>query len=340
MDSSAISILTDLKKGKYSPVYFLQGEETFYIDLISNYLENNVLSESEKSFNLTVVYGKDVQVHSILTHAKRFPMMAERQVVIVREAQDISDLQKDSGAKILLDYISKPVPSTILVFCHKHKTLDKRKEVGKKIEQLTVSVTFKKPYENQLSDFVNQYAIEKKLKIEEGGIRVLCEYVGNDLNRLANEIDKLTINASDNKPISVEQIMSTVGISREYNVFELQKALINKDVLLASKIADYFESNTKKNPMMPMVSFLFSFFSKLLVAATSADKSERGLVASLKISPYATKDYIKALQNYPVSKICQIVTLIKEADLKLKGVNLGSESEGQLFKELVFRMIL
>lgn len=339
MDSTALSILTDLRKGKYAPVYFLQGEETFYIDLISNYLENNVLSESEKSFNQTILYGKDVQVHSILTHAKRFPMMAERQVVIAREAQDVADLQKESGAKILIDYITRPVPSSILVFCYKHKTLDKRKELGKKIEQLTVSVTFKKPYENQLPDFVSQYALEKKLKIDDGGVRVLCEYVGNDLNRLANEIDKLTI-SPNRESISAEQVMAIVGISREYNVFELQKALINKDVLLATKITDYFESNTKKNPIMPMVSFLFSFYSKLLVGATFSDKSERGLVTNLKISPYAAKDYARAIQQYSVSKICQIISLLKDTDLKLKGVNAGNQNEGQIFKELVFRMIL
>ncbi len=340
MDASASGILDDLKKGKYAPVYFLQGEETFYIDLISNYIEVNALSEAEKSFNQVVVYGKDVQVHSLLTHARRFPMMAERQVVIIREAQDIADLQKDGRAKLLLDYILKPLLTTVLVFCYKHKTLDKRKEIGKKIEQHTVAVTFKKPYENQLPDFINQYAFEKKIKIDDGGVRVLCEYVGNDLNRLANEIDKLALGISQDKPIGAEQIMAIVGISREYNVFELQKALINKDAFLANKITNYFESNTKKNPMMPMVSFLFSFYSKLLVASTTFDKSERGLVTSLKISPYAAKDYSKALQSYSFTKLREIITLIKETDLKLKGVNVGSQSEGQLFKELVFRIIL
>ena len=185
-----------------------------------------------------------------------------------------------------------------------------------------------------------QYAITKKLKLNDGAVNVLCEYVGNDLNRLANEIDKLTISAGSENAIGAEQVMAIVGISREYNVFELQKALISKDVLLASKITDYFDSNTKKNPMMPMVAFLFSFYSKLLVAASASDRSERNLVSLLKISPYAAKDYIKGIQTYSIPKIFEIIKLIKETDLKLKGVNMGTQSEGQLFKELVFRMIL
>jgi DNA polymerase-3 subunit delta len=339
MDSAALSTLSDLKKRKFAPVYFLQGEETFYIDLISNFIEENVLTDPEKSFNQTIVYGKDVQVHTVLTYAKRFPMMADKQVVIVREAQDVSDLQKETGAKLLLDYILKPVPTTILVFCFKHKTLDKRKEIGKKIDQHAVSLTFKKPYENQLAEFVANYSLQRNLKIDENGVRILCEYVGNDLNRLANEVDKLSIGSNKEGIISSDQVMAMVGISREYNVFELQRALITKDVLLAAKITNYFEANTKKNPMMPMVAFLFSFFSKLLVASASPDKSERALVGLLKISPYAAKDYVKALHTYSFAKIADIVHLIKDTDLKLKGVNSGSETEGQLFRELVFRVI-
>ena len=340
MDAAASKILSDLKRKAFAPVYFLQGEETFYIDLISEYIEANVLTESEKSFNQVVVYGKDAQVNVILTHAKRFPMMAERQVVIVREAQDIIDLQKEGGAKLLLDYVMKPAPTTILVLCHKHKTLDKRKELGKKIEQYTVAATFKKPYENQLPEFIQQYATSKGIVIDDGGVRVLCEYIGNDLNRLANEIDKLLIAQHHDKAIGADRIMAMVGISREYNVFELQKALITKDALLAAKITNYFEANTKKNPAMPMVAFLFSFFSKLMVAASSGDRSERGLVTTLKISPYAAKDYTRALQSYSANKIGDIISLIKNTVLKLKGVNVGSESEGQLFKELVFNIIL
>lgn len=339
MDVAAKEILTNLKAGRYDPVYVLQGEETFYIDLIANYIEANAIQDSERSFNQVIMYGRDATVAAILTNAKRFPMMAPRQLVIVREAQEIIDLQKDTGSKLMLDYISRPVPSTVLVLCHKHKTLDKRRELGKKIDQLTTSATFKKAYENQLPPFVSEYVKDKGFKIDDGAVRVLCEYVGNDLNRMANEIDKVLIAVSTGETISADNVMNQVGISREYNIFELQKALIQKDSFQANKIVNYFEGNTKKNPVIPLVAFLYSFFSKLLVASTSADRSERGLVSLLKISPFAAKDYSAALNRYETSKIMDNISSLKQADLKLKGVNSGSESEGQILKELVFKLM-
>jgi DNA polymerase-3 subunit delta len=339
MDVAAKEILTNLKAGKYDPVYVLQGEETFYIDLIANYIEANAIQDSERSFNQVIMYGRDVTVAAILTNAKRFPMMAPRQLVIVREAQEIVDLQKDTGAKLMLDYIARPVPSTVLVLCHKHKSLDKRRELGKKIDQLTTSATFKKPYENQLPPFVLDYVIDKGFRIDDDAVRVLCEYVGNDLNRMANEIDKVLIAVPKGEIINADNVMSQVGISREYNIFELHKALIRKDFFLASKIVNYFEANTKKNPVIPAVAFLYSFFSKLLVASTSSDRSERGLVSLLKISPFAAKDYSTALNRFETSKIMNIISDLKDADLKLKGVNSGSQSEGQILKELVFKLM-
>lgn len=338
MDASVKKIMTDLKAGKYAPAYFLQGEETFYIDMIANYIEEHALPPAEKGFNQVVVYGKDAAMATILTHARRFPMMAEKQVVIVKEAQEIQDINKESGSKLLLDYLKNPVPSTILVFCHKHKSLDKRKELGKKIEQYTTALTCKKIYDNQLPEFVGEYAREKKITIDDRAVMALCEYVGNDLHRLANEIDKLLIAAQGNN-ITVEQVMNGVGVSKEYNIFELQKALIRKDTLLANKIVNYFEANTRKNPVIPVVAFLFSFFSKLLAASQCTDKSEKGLVSALKISPYAAKDYLSALRQYPAEKIVFTIASLKDADLKLKGVNSGSDSEGQILRELIFRIV-
>lgn len=338
MDASVKKIMTDLKAGKYAPVYFLQGEETFYIDMIANYIEEHALPPAEKGFNQVVVYGKDAAMAAILTHARRFPMMAEKQVVIVKEAQEIQDINKESGSKLLLDYLKNPVPSTILVFCHKHKSLDKRKELGKKIEQYTTALNCKKIYDNQLPEFVGEYAREKKITIDDRAVMALCEYVGNDLHRLANEIDKLLIAAQGNN-ITVEQVMNGVGVSKEYNIFELQKALIRKDTLLANKIVNYFEANTRKNPVIPVVAFLFSFFSKLLAASQCTDKSEKGLVSALKISPYAAKDYLSALRQYPADKIIFTIASLKDADLKLKGVNSGSDSEGQILRELIFRIV-
>ena len=340
MDSSAKKILDKLKTKKFDPVYLLQGEETYYIDLISNYVEENALSESEKGFNQVIVYGKDAPMATILTHARRFPMMAERQVVIVREAQDIPDLNKETGSKMLLDYLSKPSPTTVLVLCHKHKTLDKRRELGKKAEKLAVSATFKKPYDNQLSEFVLEYAKEKKYLIEDSAAQVLAEYVGNDLNRLANEVDKILISHDAKDTITTTEVMAKVGISREYNIFELQKALINKDWMQAAKISNYFEANPKKNPVIPIVAFLYSFFSKVLAAHSVSDRSSQGLTSALKINPYAAKDYVAALQRYSQPKALEIISLLRQADLKLKGVNSGSEGEGQILKELVFRLMV
>jgi DNA polymerase III subunit delta len=339
MDANVKKILTDLKAGKYAPVYFLQGEETFYIDLISDYVEANVLSESEKSFNQVVVYGKDATMALILTHARRFPMMAQRQVVIVKEAQDIQDLGKETGARLLLDYLSHPVPSTVLVFCHKNKALDKRKELGKKIDHLSVCLTTKKMYDNQLPEFVMEYTREKKIPMEERAVLALCEFVGNDLHRLANEIDKLVISVAPGESITPERVMNQVGVSKEYNIFELQKAIIQKDTLLANRIVNFFESNTKKNPIIPVVAFLYSFFSKLLIASQATDKSEKGLASELKVSPYAIRDYSLALRQYPLPRIIATISLIKEADLKLKGVNTGSQTDGQIIRELVWRIM-
>ena len=339
MDASVRKILSDLKSRKYAPVYFLQGEESYYIDLISNYIEQNVLSESEKGFNQVVLYGKDVTMAAILTNARRFPMMAERQVVIVKEAQDILDLNKDTGSKLLLDYLNQQVPSTVLVFCHKNKSLDKRRELGKKIDKLAVTLTTKKSYDNQLPDFVAEYLGEKKVSIEDKAILALCEFVGNDLHRLANEIDKLIISLPAGQSITLEQVINQVGVSKEYNIFELQRAILSKDMVLANKIVNYFESNTRKNPIIPVVAYLYSFFSKVLMATQVKDQSDRGLVSELKVSPYATRDYTSALRQYPLPKIIDNIGLLRDADLKLKGVNTGSADEGQIFRELVWRLM-
>jgi DNA polymerase-3 subunit delta len=339
MDASVKKILTDLKARRYSPVYFLQGEETYYIDLISDFIEQNVLTDAEKGFNQIILYGKDVTMAAVLTNARRFPMMAERQVVIVKEAQDIQDLNKDIGSKLLLDYLSKQVPSTVLVFCHKNKNLDKRRELGKKIEKLATTLTTKKSYDNQLPDFVNEYVSEKKVSMEDKAVLALCEFVGNDLHRLANEIDKLIISLAKGESISLEHVMNQVGVSKEYNIFELQRAILTKDPLLSNKIVNYFESNTRKNPIIPVVAFLYSFFSKLLAASQAQDKSDKGLVSELKVSPYAARDYTLALRQYSQQKIMDNISSLRDADLKLKGVNTGSSDEGQIFRELIWRLM-
>jgi DNA polymerase-3 subunit delta len=338
MDASARKILTDLKAKKYAPVYVLQGEETYYIDLISKYIEDHTLSESEKGFNQVILYGKDVSMAQVLTQARRFPMMAERQVVIVREAQEIQDLNKETGSKLLLSYLKSPVPSTVLVLCHKHKTFDKRRELGKKIDQLAVSAVFKPPYENHLAEFVSEYAASRGVKIDDRAVGVLCEFVGSDLQRLANELEKVILSRKADESISADQVMAQVGISREYNVFELQRALVRKDKLLAAKIVQYVERNTRKNPVIPMVAFLYSFFSKLM-AASLLGGGESSLASALKINPYAIKDYSAALRVYSPQKLAENLALLRQADLRLKGVNSGDMTEGEILKELVFRLM-
>lgn len=339
MDAIAKKILTDLKGKKYAPVYLLQGEETFYIDLISNYIEQNTLSEAEKGFNQVILYGRESPVSLILTHAKRFPMMADRQVVIVREAQDIPDLSKEMGQRLLLDYFTRPVPSTVLVLCHKYKALDKRKELGKKAEQLTLSATFKKPYENQLPEFIEEYITSKGYSMDANAPFVLAQSVGNDLVRLSNEMDKMIIGKTPGVKLTGEDVMNRVGMNREYNIFELQKALIGQDSYKTYQMAYYFAANTKKNPPIMLVAFLFSFFSKLLLAASTSSTTEKEMVSTLKISPFAAKDYMVALRKYSLVKIIAIIELLKQSDLKLKGVNSGSEDDGQIMKELIIRMI-
>ncbi len=339
MDAQVTKILSDLKAKRYAPVYFLQGEETYFIDLISDYIEKNVLTEAEKGFNQVVVYGKDVNMATILTHARRFPMMAERQVVIVKEAQDIQDINNETGGKLLMNYLQNAAPTTVLVFAHKNKSLDKRKELGKNIDKLATAITTKKMYDNQLPDFVSAYAAQQQATIDDRALQIFCEYIGNDLNRLANEFDKLIIGGIPSGGITAEQVMMQVGISKEYNIFELQRAVVSRNTLQANRIVNYFEKNTKKNPIIPVVAFLYSFFSKLLAASAAPDKSDKGLMASLKISPYAARDYVQAIRIFPQDKIMQNISFLKEADLKLKGVDSGSADEGQVLRELVYKLI-
>ncbi len=341
MDREVASVMKEMKGGVYRPVYFLQGEEPYYIDLISDYIEKNALQDAERSFNQVILYGKENGVANILTHARRFPMMADRQVVIVREAQDIPDLNRDTGSKLLLSYFDNPVPSTVLVLCHKHKTLDKRKSLGKRVgnfDEPLMSLTPRKPYENQLPDFVREHVTRVGLSIDEQGIRVLCDYVGGDLSRLANEIDKLGVSAHG-APITADLVMNQVGVSREYNMFEFQKAVMARDLNLVMKMVRYFDANPKKNPALVHVAILYTYFSRLLAAQSAPDKSEKGLVSYLKISPYAAKDYAHGLKRFSSVEVKRSVRALQLADLRLKGVDSGSVTESQVFRELAYRLV-
>ena len=339
MSHTPEAILEQLKKRQFAPVYFLQGEEAYYIDLISDYIEANALQEHEKGFNQVVIYGKDVDVATVLLQAKRFPMMSEKQVVIVKEAQSILDLEKEDGAKQLEAYLLNPLPSTILVFCHKHKTLDGRKALGKTISKHAVLLTTKKMYDNQVPAWVSTYIKSKGLQATPKAVVMLSEFIGADLSRLTNEIDKLLLNLKPGQTIDERAVQENVGISKEYNIFELQTALITQDVLKANRIIRYFEANPKNNPLIPNLSLLFSFFTRILCMHYVADKSEAGLRKELGSKGFLAKEYANALRVYSFQRCMAIIHDIREADLRVKGITGGGMSEGEILKELVFKIL-
>lgn len=342
MNYSPENVLNELKQGKVAPVYFLHGEESYYIDLISDYIEKNLLSQADKGFNQTVVYGKDVKVRDILNQARRYPMMADRQVVIVKEAQAIYDLSREEGAKLLLQYFKKPVPTTVLVFCHKTKTLDKRKMPGKQLEGSdVVSVVSKKVYDDKLPRWIAAYVAGKGVKINYKATQMLSDAIGADLERLANEIDKVIINLKAGDEIDEVLVQQYVGISKDYNVFELQKALAAKNTVKVMRIVAYLEANPKKNPLISIVAVLFRFYSKLLVALSQNDRSARGIAAALKMNAFFAQDYVAAAGHYSLAQVINAIGSLRRADLQIKGVDSsGSVTEGQLLRELAFRLLV
>jgi DNA polymerase III subunit delta len=339
MSHTPEGILEQLRKGQFAPVYFLQGEEPYYIDLIADYIEANALQEHEKGFNQVVIYGKDVDVATVLLQAKRFPMMSERQVVIVKEAQSIQDLEKEESVKQLEAYLQRPLPSTILVFCHKYKSLDGRKALGKAVAKQAVLLTTKKLYDNQVPAWVSQYIKSKGLQASQQAVVMLSEFIGADLSRLSNEIDKLLINLKPGQAIDEQVVQENVGISKEYNIFELQSALIAQDALKANRIIHYFEANPKNNPLIPNLYLLFSFFTKLLCLHQQTDKSEAGLRKSLGAQAWKVKDYAHAMRVYPLSRVVDIIHYVRLADLQVKGITGGAMSEAEILRELVFKVL-
>jgi DNA polymerase III subunit delta len=334
----ANQILKNLRSGQYATCYFLHGEEPYYIDLISDVIEKNALDEAAKGFNQIILYGKDVKISDVLNNAKRYPMMSDRQVVIVKEAQNILDFGKETGDKQLMQYLENPLPSTILVFCHKHKKLDKRKAVSKAIEKHAVTLASNKLYDNQVPDWVQDYVAQKDFKITDKGVFMLSEYIGNNLERLANEIDKMLINFKEKVLIDDHLIQKYVGISKEYNAFELQKAVVLREFTKANKIINYFEANPKNNPVIPIISILYAFFSKLLILHATSDQSDQNVAAALKVNRFFVKDYMIAARNYPVQKVVKVIGDLRHADLQSKGVN-ANLPDGQILKELVFKIM-
>lgn len=327
-------IMSDLQKRVFHPVYFLMGEEPYYIDKISDYIEKNALEEAEKSFNLTVVYGLDTDMANIINAAKRYPMMSEYQVVIVKEAQNIKNIDN------LVYYVQAPLKSTILVINYKYKKLDKRTKFYTTLSKNATVFESKKLYDNQIPDWISGYLKQNGLVIQPEAAVLLSEYLGNDLNKIVNELEKLKISIPENeKKINTLHIERNIGISKDFNNFELQNALINKDVLKANRIINYFGKNPKSNPMVLTITWLYYFFSRVLIYHSLKDKSRNNIAAALKINHYFIKDYQHAAASYSFKKTKNIISLLRKYDLKSKGVGNVSSPEGELLKELVYKIL-
>jgi DNA polymerase-3 subunit delta len=332
MDEVA-KIVNEIKQGNIKPIYFFMGEEPYYIDKLTEYIEENVLTEEEKGFNQMVLYGKDVSVEDVISNAKRYPMMAERQVVIVKEAQELSrTIEK------LEHYVENPQHTTVLVFAYKYKTLDKRKKVTKLMEKHGVVYESRKLYENQVGDWIKRVLSGKQYNIEPKAAAMLVEFLGTDLSKINNELDKLTIILPKSSTITPAVIEENIGISKDYNVFELRKAIGEKDQLKAYKIVDYFAQNPKDNPLVMMVGLIFGFFSQLLQYHGLKDKNPSNVAKTLKINPYFVKDYDIAIRNYPMRKVSAIVAALRDVDVKSKGVGANSVSQSDLLKEMLVKI--
>ena len=310
------------------------GEEPYYIDGISNFIENNVLSDDEKGFNQMVLYGREVSIDDIVGNAKRYPMMAEYQVVIVKEAQDLSRTIEKLG-----DYANQPQPSTILVINYKYKTIDKRKSLYKALQKVGVVYESKKLYENQVADWIRRTLSGQNYTIVPKASQMLVEFLGNDLNRISNELNKLKIILPEGTQITPEHIEMNIGISKDFNNFELRKAIGERNVYKAHQIANYFAENPKDNPMVVTVSSLYSFFSQLLHFHGLHDKTPRNVASSLKINPYFVNEYIEAARNYPMKKVSAAVSTLREFDVKSKGVGANALPQGDLLKEMLYRIM-
>ena len=328
-------IARDLKNRNYKPIYYLMGEESYYIDKISEYISQTVLTDEEKEFNLTVMYGADTDIASIINAAKRYPMMSEYQVVIVKEAQNVKDMES------LVYYVQKPLPSTILVICHKHGTLDKRKKLAATIEKVGVLFESKKIKDTQLSGFITSFLKRKSVDIEPKAAEMMAEFVGTDLSRMAGELEKLVLTLpAGQKRITPEQIERNIGISKDYNNFELKNAIIARDVLKANKLIKYFDENPKTNPIQATLSVLFNFFSNLMLVYYAPDKSEQGIASMLGLkSTWQAKEYLAAARVFSGVKVMQIIGEIRYCDAQSKGVDNVSLKDGDLLRELIFKIL-
>lgn len=330
-----VDIVKDIQEKKYKPIYYLMGEESYYIDRISDYMATTILTEEEREFNQIVLYASDTELSTIINAAKRYPMMAEHQVIIVKEAQNLKNLDE------LSFYLQRPQPSTILVFCHKNGTLDKRKKITLEIEKAGVLFESKRLKDAQLPGFIATYLKRKGTDIDPQACQLIAESIGSDLNRISSELDKLFLSLSpQQKRVTPELVERHIGISKDFNNFELRNALIEKNVFKANQIIKYFEENPKSNPIQMTLSMLFSFFSNLMLAYYAPEKSEQGIAAHLGFrTPWQARDYMTAMRRYSAVKVMYIISDIRECDARSKGVGNPSTGNGDLLKELIYKIL-
>jgi len=327
-------IISDLKKRIFKPVYFLAGEEPYYIDLITEYIEEHVLEEAEKSFNQAIYYGEDTSVTSIIETSRRFPMMSTHQVVIIREAQTLKKIED------LIVYVEKPLLSTILVINYKYKVLDKRTKLFKTLDSQGLYFESSRLRDYQVPAWIEKYLSARGIKTDPSASAMLTEFLGTDLHKIVNELDKLIITLPATKPVITSSLIEkNIGISKDYNNFELQKAIGEKNILKANMIVHHFANNPKDNPMPLTIASLFSFFTKLLTYHYLADKSRNNAAAVLKINPFFVKDYEVSAEKYNATKTIQIISLLRTYDMKSKGFGNVSSEPGDLLKELVFKIL-
>ena len=325
-----IQITKDIKAGNLKPIYFLMGEEPYYIDKLTEFIEQNVLEEHERDFNQSILYGRDVTIEDVIGTAKRFPMMADRQVVVVREAQELSRTIDKLEA-----YAENPQPTTVLVFAYKYKTLDKRKKITKLLDKVGVVFESKKLYENQVGDWIKRVLSGQGYSIDNKAVAMLVEFLGTDLSKINNELEKLKIILPKGHTFTPNDIEENIGFSKDFNNFELRKAIGEKNQVKAYQIIDYFAQNPKDNPLVVTTGLVFGFFSQLLQYHGLKDKSQMNAAKILKVNPYFVKDYEVAFRNYPMKKVSAIVSALRTIDVKSKGVGAASTSQHDLLKELL-----
>jgi len=328
------SILSDLKNKVYHPIYFLTGDEPYYIDFIADYIEENILDSNEKDFNQSILYGKDTDMNTIIGVAKRYPMVANHNVVIIKEAQHL-----DKEIEKLASYLENPTPTTILVFCYKYKAIDGRKAIGKILKKKTVFLETKKLYDNQIPEWITKQLKAKNYSIEPSATILIAEFLGTELSKIVNELTKLTINLPAGSHITPDIVEQNIGISKDYNNFELNKAIGNRDVIKANQIISYFAKNEKEHPLVVTLSVLYSFFSNVLKLHYTKDRSKNNVASVLRVHPFFVQDYHTAAQNYPIKKSVKIIEYLRDYDLKSKGINNSSANNGELLKELLFKIL-